>query len=66
MHTHLSPHAVFVRGFCMPIICTSNKNPSPPCKRTAERDDVRVLLFGFFDGVTTKTLAQGGEHFGRI
>jgi len=50
----------------MPMIRRGNKNPSPPCKRTAERDDVRVLLFGFFDGVTTKTLAQGGEHFGRI
>jgi hypothetical protein len=65
MHTQ-SPHAYRMGGLCMPIICTSNKNPSPPCKHTAERDDLRVLLFGFFDGVTTKTLAQGGEHFGRI
>jgi hypothetical protein len=50
----------------MPMICTSNKNPSPPCKRTAERDDVLALLFGFFDGMTTKTLAQCRKHFGRI
>ena len=38
----------------------------PVMPRTSERDDVLALLFGFFDGVTTKTLAQSGEHFGRI
>ena len=41
----------------MPMIRHAQQKSLPAMPRTAERDDVRVLLFGFFDGVTTKTLA---------
>ncbi len=41
----------------MPIIRHAQQKSLPAMERTAGRDDVLALLFGFFDGVTTEALA---------
>jgi hypothetical protein len=50
----------------MPMIYHTQQKSLPAMPRTAERDAGVALLFSFFDGVTTKALAQGCQYFGRI
>ncbi len=50
----------------MPMISHTQQKSLPAMQRTVGRDNVLALLFGFFDGVPTKALTQGRQHFGCI